>query len=183
MTGREAFEERFGFKARGEFRVRGWFEVPLTMVGLIMLVIGPPAILNKMADPDFAFGGTFAAVPLALLIWAVFWWWIVRIAHSGVTCRYEADEKEFRITDNKHHTVVFYYTDIVGVDYAPIKYLNRLQRGFKVTVRTKYRNVTYCYIVTKAKFELDPESTPFFILESHSGLTSGIEQDGTATRT
>lgn len=172
MTGREAFEERFGFKARGEFRVRGWFEVPLTMVGLIMLVIGPPAILNKMADPDFAFGGTFAAVPLALLIWAVFWWWIVRIAHSGVTCRYEADEKEFRITSvgKKPKREVLYYTDVTAVEYKPLHHLNRRLRGYRVTITTKYRKIVYDYVFGRKKLFTEPKDTPFRIIEEQAGL-------------
>ncbi|MBP0983592.1 MAG: hypothetical protein J6A19_07690 [Oscillospiraceae bacterium] len=49
MTGQEAFEERFGFKARGEFRCDGWFKIPITAIGLGILL--PGAILIFKAIP------------------------------------------------------------------------------------------------------------------------------------
>lgn len=170
MTGREAFEERFGFRAKGEFRVRGLFEIPLTIVALLLMVGGSAVLIIVMANPETAFGGTFGALPFAVAIWVMLCWWLVRIAHSGVTCRYEGDDKEFRITDNRKHTEIFYYPDVTGVDYKPIKYLNKRQRGYIVTIHTKYRAVKYEYIASGRQRVNSPEDTPFFLLEQHCGL-------------
>ena len=120
MTGQQSFEERFGFMARGQFRCIGWFEKPLTVLGLLLLLVGGVLITVLFANPYFAFGGSFGALPFVLAAWFILCWWIVRIAHTGVTCRYEANDSEFRITDNRQHTEIFYYPDIMGVDYKPI---------------------------------------------------------------
>lgn len=174
MNGREAFEERFGFKAKGTFRVRGWFEIPLTAVGIISIPVGEFMIFRTMADPNFAFGGSFGALPFVMAAWALFCWWIVRIAHIGVTCYYEGNNEEFRITDQNKHTEIFYYQDITEVNYVPIKYINKRIRGFMVTIHTKYRKMTYQYIATGKQRVNDPEDTPFFLLEQHCGLTRDI---------
>lgn len=63
MTGRQAFEERFGFRARGEFRVCGIFEIPLTVMALLLMAGGSVALIVVMANPETAFGGTFGALP------------------------------------------------------------------------------------------------------------------------
>lgn len=165
MTGQEAFDERFGFKVRGEFRVRGWFELPLTAAALILLVVGGFFIFRRMADPYFALGASFGAVPFVLAAWALLCWWLVRIAHTGVTCRYEGDDQEFRITDQHGHTETLYYSDISGVDFRPIRYINRRLRGYVVTVRTKYRSLRYQFIATGHQRINAPEDTPFFVLE------------------
>ncbi len=175
MNGREAFNERFGFKVKGEFHCQGWFEIPLTIVGLALIPGGGIPIFRFLADPSTAFGGSFASVPLALAAWALFCWWIVRIAHIGVVFRYEGDDNEFRITDNKKHTEIFYYPDVVKIDYKPITYVNKKLRGYKVTVHTKYRSVTYRYIAYGHQRINTPQDTPFFELQRQSGLADGAE--------
>lgn len=183
MTGRQAFEERFGFRVKGEFRVRGLFEIPLTGAGLLLMVLGTILLVVKMADPMFAFGGTFGALPFAIAIWVMLCWWVVRIAHSGVTCRYEGDDDEFRITDNRKHTEIFYYPDVTGIEYKPLRYLNKRQRGYIVTIHTKYRAVKYEYIATGRQRVNSPEDTPFFLLEQHCGLTRDITPENNDGRT
>lgn len=182
MTGQEAFEERFGFKAKGEFRCIAWFEIPLTVVGLAILVPIGIIIFRFLVDPYTTFGGGLTAVPVALAVWAIFCWWIVRIGHTGVTYRYEADDKEFRIFEPGNRSEVFYYSDVMSADYQPIYYLNRKIRGYKVTITTRYRTKTYKYIFSNNKLNKDPEGSPFFILEQRSGLVHGIVPEGGAVR-
>lgn len=183
MTGQEAFEERFGFKARGEFRCRAFFEIPLTVIGLGILIPVSVLIIKFLTDPYTTFGGGLTAVPLALAVWGIFCWWIVRIAHTGVTYRYEADEKEFRIITPDKHSDVFYYPDVVSVDYKPIYYINRKIRGYRVTVTTKYLSKKYDYIFSDNRLIKTPQGSPFFILEQRSGLADGYVEEGGATRT
>lgn len=183
MTGEQSFEERFGFKAKGEFRCKGWFEIPLTVFGLAIIVPGGLAIFQFLADPFKTFGGGLPAVPFALAVWALFCWWIVRIAHTGVTYRYDADEKEYRITDPKRNVVTFYYADIVSVDYKPLYYIHRKLRGYRVTINTKYRAFSYNYIFSNRKVHTKPEDTPFFIIEQRAGLAKGFIREGGAVRT
>lgn len=184
MNGREAFEERFGFRAKGQFRVRGWFEIPLTATGIASIPAGEFLIIRTMANPNFALGGSFGALPFVMAAWALFCWWIVRIAHTGATCHYDGNDDEFRITDQNKHTEIFYYQDITGIDYVPIKYLNKKTRGFKVTINTKYRKVTYQFIASGKQRVNEPEDTPFFVLEQHCGLTRDIKtQDNNESRT
>lgn len=183
MTGQEAFEERFGFKARGEFRCDGWFKIPITAIGLGILLPGAILIFKFLADPYTTFGGGLTVVPLALAVWGIFCWWIVRIAHTGVTYRYEADEKEFRIINPDKHSDVFYYPDVVSVDYKPIYYINRKIRGYRVTITTKYLSKKYDYIFSDNRLIKTPQGSPFFILEQRSGLADGYVEEGGATRT
>ena len=110
-------------------------------------------------------------------------WWLVRIAHSGVTCRYEGDDNEFRITDNHKHTEIFYYPDVTGIEYKPLKYLNKRQRGYTVTIKTKYRVVKYQYIANGRQHVNSPADTPFFLLEQHCGLTRDITPENNEGRT
>lgn len=184
MNGREAFEERFGFKAKGEFRVRAWFEIPLTIAALVLMVFGSAALFNFMSNPYTAFGGTFGALPFAVALWVIICWWIVRIAHMGAVCRYIGNDDEFQITDQNKHTEVLYYPDITAVDYKPIRYLNKKLRGYTVTIHTKYRSIVYQYIAYGKQRITGPEDTPFFILEQHCGLTRDIElSDNNESRT
>lgn len=180
MTGRQYVEERFGFKARGEFRCKGWFEIPLTAVGLGIALPGAFGIFNFLYYNTM--GGGFAAIPLLIAVWGVFCWWIVRIAHTGVTYRYEADDKEFRIYEPGNHTEILYFTDVTAVDYNPLYYLNGKLRGYKVTIATKYRSLTYEYIFTGNRIFTTPEGSPFYIIEERAGLVSGVIQDGEAVR-
>lgn len=177
MTGREAFEERFGFRAKGEFRVRAWFEIPLTIAGIASLIIGEFIIITTMRDPYFAFGGSFGALPFVGAAWVIFCWWIVRIAHIGSVCRFTGDDNEFRITDPNGHVEIFYYPDITGIDYTPIRYITKKLRGYKVTINTKYRSVVYQYIAYGKQRILSPNDTPFYVLEQHCGLVKN--EDGT----
>lgn len=184
MNGREAFEERFGFRAKGEFRVRALFEIPLTIAALVLMAGGSAVLIIVMANPLTALGGTFGALPFAVALWIMICWWVVRIAHSGVTFRYEGDDREFRITDSRNHTEIFYYPDVTGVDYKPIKYINKKQRGYAVTIRTKYRAVKYEYIASGRQRVNSPEDTPFFLLEQHCGLVRNMERsDNNESRT
>ena len=173
-------EERFGFRARGEFRCRGWFEVPLTALALAILLPGAFGIFSFLYYNTM--GGGFTAIPLFIAVWGVFCWWLVRIAHTGVTYRYEADDKEFRIYEPKNHTEILYYNDVTAVNYDPLFYLNTKLRGYKVTITTKYRTLTYSYIFNGNRLYKKPEGTPFFILEERAGLVKDYVPEGGAVR-
>lgn len=173
MGGAQAFDERFGFRVKGTFRVRGYFEIPLTIVAALLYVVLGGIIVLWMAQPATAFGGTFPAVPLFIAVWTIFCWWLVRIAHSGVTCSYEGNDDEFCITDFRHHTEIFYYPDVEEVEYKPMKYLNDRLRGYYVTIRTKYRTVSYEFIALGRQPLRSPEDTPFYELERHSKFIRG----------
>ena len=180
MNGQQYVEERFGFKAKGEFRCKGWFEVPLTVVGLALVIPGALGIFDFLFNHTF--GGGRPAIPFVIVAWAMFCWWIVRIAHTGVTYRYEADDKEFRIYEPKGHTEILYYPDITSVGYDPMYYLNGKVRGYVVTITTKYRILTYSYIFSGNRLYKTPEGSPFYIIEERAGLVKGIVPEGGAVR-
>lgn len=173
-------EERFGFRAKGEYRCKGWFELPLTVLALVILLPGALGIFNFLYYRTM--GGGFAAIPLLIAVWGMLCWWLVRIAHSGVTYRYEADDKEFRIYEPKNHTEILYYNDVTGVKYDPLYYLNGKIRGYKVTISTKYRALSYNYIFNGHKLFTNPEGTPFFIIEERAGLVNNYVPEGGAVR-
>lgn len=178
MTGEQDFEERFGFKARGEFRCQGWFEIPVTILGLLMIIPGYFVAKYLMSYALLGVLGLLVFIP----VWGIIMWWIVRVGHTGVTYRYEADDNEFRITAPKN-TETLYYKDIAAVNYKPKYFLNRKIRGYKVTISTRYRSLVYKYIFPGGKVNQSPENTPFFILEKRAGLVQGVIPEGGAGRT
>lgn len=182
MTGEQANEERFGFKARGQFRCISPYEKPMTILILAIGLVVEILVIIWMANPATALGGTFGALPFAAALIAMAIWWFVRIAHLGRVYLYEADENEFRIIRPDKSVDTYYYTDMDGIDYKPIHYVNRKHRGFAVTVRTKYRATKYNYIFSTNKLFRSEGDTPFRILERRSGLVQSEPFDGMVFR-
>ena len=183
MTGEQSFEERFGFRARGEFRCRVWYEIPLTILGLVMFVAGILAaivVFSRIPGVDIITGAMAMAVIVP--VWGLVCWWFVWTGQTGAAYSYDADEKEFRITDPKKHTETLYYSDIIRVDYKPVRFINLRIRGYKVTVTTKYRILTYDFLFSGDRSGISAENTPFYILERRAGLKQP-PADGGASRT
>lgn len=182
MTGNQAFEQRFGFRAKGEFRCSFPFEAPLAAVAAAILVWGEIYFLLNYQVLAFSWKNLIAPL-IVMIVWGFFWLWMVRIAYSGMTCRYEADDKEFRINKPFNKLDIFYYADIESVKYKPIKYLvgGRL-RGYRVKVNTRYREYNYKYIFSRNKLKTAPEDSPFHIIEERSGL-AGVTEDSVHGRT
>lgn len=170
MNGEQANEERFGFKAKGQFRCISPFEKGMTVASLVLGLLVEVVVVLWMANPNTAYGGTFGAVPFAIAIIAGITWWFVRIAHSGRTYYYEADDSEFRIIRPNKSVDTYYYTDMDSIDYKPIHYINGKHRGYLVTVRTKYCETKYSYIFSKNKLFKSESGTPFSILARKSGI-------------
>lgn len=159
---------RFSYTKTGEFRVRNRAEIPLTIAFLLLIPAG--IFLASVITRDLV-----KEVPqLAELLGYVYEFWaglcifIIGAIRAGVTCKYYADQDEFRITDNRKHTEYLYYADIVNVEYKPMKLFGCLPRGFRVTITTAYRTIVYDYLFFGNFSSTSPEDTPFCLLEKRS---------------
>ena len=88
---------------------------------------------------------------------------------SGQGCEFEARETEFEVRGPKSRREIFYYKDVVAVNYAQIRRHDRL-RGYEVTIVTSIRQVKYRFMFSPNAEFLDTDSTPFYYLEVNSGL-------------
>ncbi len=181
MTGNQAFEQRFGFRAKGEFRCSFPFEAVISSIAAGFLVIGELSFLLNYTWLVFRTNNMITPMVI-MIVWGFFWLWMVRISLTGMTCRYEADEKEFRITAPFNRNDVFYYADIESVSYKPIRYPTGRIRGYRVTIKSRYRAYQYKYIFSKNKLKTAPEYSPFHIIEERAGL-SGASGDSVHGRT
>ena len=86
--------------------------------------------------------------------WGTLCLFIIGAIRAGVTCKYYADQNEFKITDNH------------SVDYDPIKLFSCVPRGFRVTITTEYRTIVYDYLFFGNFGSSSPEDTPFNLLET-----------------
>ncbi len=77
---------------------------------------------------------------------------------------YEADGREFRIRDKKGNTETIYFCDVESVEYKPLMLL-WVQRGYKVSINTKYRTITYdCLFLSNKKLQ-NTQDLPFAVIE------------------
>lgn len=157
---------RFSYTRTGEFRVRCKAETPLTIFFILLIPAG--IILVAFLTNDY-----LKEVPqLGELLSYVYSFWgmlclfIISAIRAGVTCKYYADQNEFKITDNHKHTEYLFYSDIVSVDYDPIKLFSCVPRGFRVTITTEYRTIVYDYLFFGNFGSSSPEDTPFHLLET-----------------
>lgn len=157
---------RFSYTRTGEFRVRCKAETPLTI--FFILLIPAEIILVAFLTNDY-----LKEVPqLGELLSYVYSFWgmlclfIISAIRAGVTCKYYADQNEFKITDNHKHAEYLFYSDIVSVDYDPIKLFSCVPRGFRVTITTEYRTIVYDYLFFGNFGSSSPEDTPFHLLET-----------------
>ena len=157
---------RFSYTRTGEFRVRCKAETPLTIFFLLLIPAG--IILVAFLTNDY-----LKEVPqLGELLSYVYSFWgtlclfIISAIRAGVTCKYYADQNEFKITDNHKHAEYLFYSDIVSVDYDPIKLFSCVPRGFRVTITTEYRTIVYDYLLFGNFGSSSPEDTPFHLLET-----------------
>ena len=157
---------RFSYTRTGEFRVRCKAETPLTIFFLLLIPAG--IILVAFLTNDY-----LKEVPqLGELLSYVYSFWgtlclfIISAIRAGVTCKYYADQNEFKITDNHKHAEYLFYSDIVSVDYDPIKLFSCVPRGFRVTITTEYRTIVYDYLFFGNFSSSSPEDTPFHLLET-----------------
>ena len=155
---------RFSYTRTGEFRVRCKAETSLTIFFILLIPAG--IILVAFLTNDY-----LKEVPqLSELLSYVYSFWgtlclfIIGAIRAGVTCKYYADQNEFKITDNHKHTEYLFYSDIVSVDYDPIKLFSCVPRGFRVTITTEYRTIVYDYFGNFGSSS--PEDTPFNLLET-----------------
>lgn len=77
---------------------------------------------------------------------------------------YEADGREFSITDKKGVTETIYYCDVQAVEYKPLILLWQ-QRGYRVSIVTKYRTITYNCLFLANKKHQDTHDLPFAVIE------------------
>ena len=157
---------RFSYTRTGEFRVRCKAETSLTIFFILLIPAG--IILVAFLTNDY-----LKEVPqLGELLSYVYSFWgtlclfIIGAIRAGVTCKYYADQNEFKITDNHKHTEYLFYSDIVSVDYDPIKLFSCAPRGFRVTITTEYRTIVYDYLFFGKFGSSSPEDTPFNLLET-----------------
>lgn len=159
---------RFSYTRTGEFRVRCKAETSLTIFFILLIPAG--IILVAFLTNDY-----LKEVPqLGELLSYVYSFWgtlclfIIGAIRAGVTCKYYADQNEFKITDNHKHTEYLFYSDIVSVDYDPIKLFSCVPRGFRVTITTEYRTIVYDYLFFGNFGSSSPEDTPFNLLETRA---------------
>lgn len=173
-------EDRFGFRTSGQVRIQDRLEKPLVITAAAIGVLGAIIIFalvgvmdsvglfNLLLKSGVAFVWVFVCISLASFVL------------TGEQWNYDADEKQFRLFRPNKPEEIFYYEDIEGVRFTPL-FLFRFERGYRVTIRTKYREFTYNYIYTKNKVNRTPEGSPFYIIVERSGLVRGESTDNSIT--
>ncbi len=189
-NGYSQLSDRFGFRALGTFRcVRQresfLFVIVAVIYILCLCIVVWNAVIVLSSDlsvpifdydkkmSDYAPTLNLLCVILSVIIMmllTVAAWIAVKIITNGSVYSYTANEEVFIITDPKGEKTRFYYSDIESVTYSELTTLFARQRGFDVTVHTKYRSYYYQYIYSKNKLLKEEKDTPFFILEERAGL-------------
>lgn len=161
--------EKFSYTKTGEFRVRCKAETPLTITFLLLIPVGDFLIFKLVEylqlEMDMKVG---QLLEYACYFWAGLCVFIMGAIRAGVTCKYYADQNEFKITDNHKHVEYLFYADIANVEYIPIKIFGCLPRGFRVIITTEYRTITYDYLFFGNFRSTSPEDTPFHLLEQRA---------------
>lgn len=157
---------RFSYTRTGEFRVRCKAETSLTIFFILLIPAG--IILVAFLTNDYLKEVPQLGELLSYVysLWGTLCLFIIGAIRAGVTCKYYADQNEFKITDNHKHTEYLFYSDIVSVDYDPIKLFSCVPRGFRVTITTEYRTIVYDYLFFGNFGSSSPEDTPFHLLET-----------------
>lgn len=171
-------EDRFGFRTSGTVRIRNQLEMPLVFVALVIALLGAVAV--------FSFVGVMDKVGLFNLllksgvsfVWVFLCFMFASWVMTGSEWNYEADEKQFRLRKPNVPEEVFYYEDIEELRFTPI-FLFWIERGYRVIIRTKYREFTYHYIYTKNRVNRSPDGSPFYIIAERSGLIRANSEDNT----
>lgn len=160
---------RFSYTKTGEFRVRCKAETPLTIIFLSLIPVGDFLIFKLVEylqlEMDVNVG---QLLDYACYFWAGLCVFIMGAIRAGVTCKYYADQNEFKITDNHKHTEYLFYADITGIEYTPIKLFSKIPRGFRVKITTEYRTIVYDYLFFGNFGSTSPEDTPFHMLEQRA---------------
>lgn len=160
---------RFSYTKTGEFRVRCKAETPLTIIFLSLIPVGDFLIFKLVEylqlEMDMQVG---QLLEYACYFWAGLCIFIMGAIRAGVTCKYYADQNEFKITDNHKHTEYLFYADITGIEYTPIKLFSKIPRGFRVKISTEYRTIVYDYLFFGNFGSTATEDTPFHMLEQRA---------------
>lgn len=160
---------RFSYTKTGEFRVRCKAETPLTIIFLSLIPVGDFLIFKLIEylqlEMDMHVG---QLLEYACYFWAGLCVFIMGAIRAGVTCKYYADQNEFKITDNHKHTEYLFYADITGIEYTPIKLFSKIPRGFRVKITTEYRTIVYDYLFFGNFGSTATEDTPFHMLEQRA---------------
>lgn len=169
---------RFSYTKTGEFRIKSKAEIPVTIIFLLLIPIGDMLIFSLIRYLQLETDQQVAQlIEYACAFWSGLCLFIIGAVRAGVTCKYYADEKEFKITDNHKHTEYLFYSDIVDVNYEQTKFFGCLPRGFKVTITTAYRTIVYDYLFFGNFSSTSPEDTPFYLLEQRSYAAQTPEQN------
>lgn len=160
---------RFSYTRSGEFRVRCKVETPLTITFLLLIPAGDILIFKLVEYLQLEMNMQVGdLIEYACYFWSGLCIFIMGAVRAGVTCKYYADQDEFKITDNHKHVEYLFYADIANVEYVPIKVFNCLPRGFRVIITTEYRTITYDYLFFGNFRSTSPEDTPFHMLEQRA---------------
>ena len=141
--------------AKGTFRVPHKYELTIFIV---CLGLGAVVSVFSLIAAMKAIEALIAGAVFVLLDIAAF-----RVLHR-TELKYIADGREFRISDSIGIREVIYFCDVERVEYKPYKLL-WMDRGFKVSVVTKYRTITYKYLFLINNRHQKPEDTPFHHIE------------------
>ncbi len=110
----------------------------------------------------FVAEGTLAAVRVMLTL--------------GREYYYDAGEKDFTITAPDGSKEYFYYSDVLEVNYTPIKRKNCLV-GYVTEITTSTRKVVYRFHFGINAENTSTAATPFYIIEVNSGLREPEPED------
>lgn len=190
LTRRFGDEDKSGLSSeeRGTFRCSHALE-PLFLILSAAFFVGGVVMANSMAwglfdsvtynyDKEdtvqivnaFQNSSAFMAIIMVsiILVAGFVAFTLLKMSISGRIYRYTADEKWFSVSGGGE-TESILYSDVNSVDYEPLRLFFR-DRGYKVTIKTTYREYTYRYLFPKNAAKRTPETSPFFIIEVRAGL-------------
>ncbi|MGN0650960.1 MAG: hypothetical protein ACI4KM_11025 [Oscillospiraceae bacterium] len=176
-------EDRFGFFDSGTIKVRYRFDIPIILAMLAVLLAGIVCMIIEMNAVEMkesgevsyrliAFGfnmGMFTVVAALVVAWALICAAVTIVLLTGTHRRFSADEESFTLILSGGAREQFFYDDIEEVRFSSLRILF-IERGFRVTIRTRFRNYTCDTIYTQNKVHRTPEGTAFFIIVQRAGL-------------
>lgn len=133
------------------------FAVTTSVVGGVLVI----SVLPLIGSSTYL---DYAVSVLALIIWATFWITLFRFGNSGKEHAYRLRKTEMTVTVRKKPEEVIYTRDLARVEHRPMRFLWK-QYGWKITVFTQYRQLTYRLLFPFRKKYLPYNKTVFAQLE------------------
>ena len=175
-TSLSAVDDRFEYSRRGIFRCRNPYEIPYTIMTIIIIVLCLSIIyaVSIHASANLAsvlitliFDILKIVSPIASVLILV---GMIRVILSGDQYNFVADEQKMLIVCPKRDVRAdIYYSDVLNVEYTEKKRFSKLI-GYDVNIYCKGGIHTFRFLFPYRAYKKNKDLTPFIIIEERAGL-------------